>query len=248
MYNDSFEADLSNKLKKLELCSSRSKPNILKSSDPIAKKNSSQTQKKPQSDFLSHRWPRSKNQIFKRPETGKKNYSSRIRSRKKSPESSVKDPETDISITTPHISSIFPKTHHTKSIKELNKKLEKNPKTQFFSTSIQKKKNFFHPKSYQKSISSTSFNSLMIDQKSINSIFLTHAKKNEVQLAMNLLKGAKFKYRAEVDCKDRENWGAIHHAAMNKNSEFVEEILEYGGDVNLKGKGGLTAFFLACLV
>lgn len=159
------------------------------------------------------------------------------------------DPETDICGSVrperPAFSTLIPKANKTKSIQDL--KFFKKTSRKLTSRKNSKRKIIDDSdKKHRASKTSTKYDSFLnIDQESIDCLFIMHAKKNEANQAVGYLQGQKLRHPANPDTKDKENWGAIHYAVMNNNPIFIQKILEYGGNVDLKGRGGLTALFLS---
>jgi hypothetical protein len=89
--------------------------------------------------------------------------------------------------------------------------------------------------------------SLLIDQQAVNTMFLFYSQKDQVEKVVRYLNNQRLQYSAQVNSIDGEGWGALHYAAMNKNTRFVNLLLYNEVDPNLKGKGGLTPLFLAIL-
>jgi ankyrin repeat protein len=64
---------------------------------------------------------------------------------------------------------------------------------------------------------------------------------------MNYIGNSKLRHMADIDFKDGSGWAAVHYAVINKNQPFLEFLLANGADIGLRGKGGLTAIFLAII-
>lgn len=86
---------------------------------------------------------------------------------------------------------------------------------------------------------------ITLDKTSINVLFLVYSKDNNTKKAMNFLENKSV--NADIDCVGGDGWGAIHYACLNKNLKYVQKLIFKGCDVDLRGKGGVTALFLAIL-
>lgn len=86
---------------------------------------------------------------------------------------------------------------------------------------------------------------ITLDKMSINVLFLVYSKDNNVEKALNFLNNSNV--NADVNCVGGDGWGAIHYACMNKNFKYVNMLVYNECDVDLRGKGGVTALFLAIL-
>ena len=85
------------------------------------------------------------------------------------------------------------------------------------------------------------------DQESADSMFLWHARHDDAENALTLLKNPKFEFDVDLNKIDEQGWGAIHYAAMHENIRFLNLLLYNDADPNLVGRGGLTPLFISII-
>lgn len=76
--------------------------------------------------------------------------------------------------------------------------------------------------------------------------FFQLVKQNKFQDALKLARKAGME-QINVNHTDQEKWCPIHYAVINKNLSAVNMLVHSGAKVDKKGKGGVTALFLANL-
>ncbi len=100
-------------------------------------------------------------------------------------------------------------------------------------------------RSLKKKIDRVDIGKLMEDKKKANREFLQNAKNNKPELCLQMLSSSPGTVSADINCKDKDGWTAMHHAAYLGNRKFAEILLFNDAKVNEMDASGVTPLILA---
>ena len=86
---------------------------------------------------------------------------------------------------------------------------------------------------------------VLLEKSRLNREFLSLAKKNNAEQCIQLLTAENGKMHADVNCKDKDGWTALHHAAYNGNIKFLNLLLYNDAKVDPIDQNGVTPLILA---
>ena len=86
---------------------------------------------------------------------------------------------------------------------------------------------------------------LMEEKKKMNRDFLLHARNNKPEVCLQMLSAGQGAVSADINCKDKDGWTAMHHAAYLGNNKFVNILLYNDAKVNELDLNGVTPLILA---
>jgi len=85
----------------------------------------------------------------------------------------------------------------------------------------------------------------LLERKKINREFILAAKKNNPEVCLRLLAQESGRISADINCRDKDGWTALHHAAYNGNTKFVNILLYNDARVDVPDVNGVTPLILS---